>query len=538
MLSVGHWFGAFLGLFLASQVTWADNFYSKVKSCPKGTRAHTELLSEVSPNLLPQYQPDQGDTPTCAIHASMILANSIYRLKQTQIEYPPGESSLNQDLSILDGMFKFGRIEEEEGEDCSLPYMANISSFLLKLRQHPRVLIDPSPLTINTALAGNNDLIKQMERCQAAKCGQRCSRGENSHPPCLMKTCRKAILKNLAQDVTDWDQISKDLDPNFPIQTLLQNSHRTEVQVPPFQLKTWDLLESKNQITHDLVEAFTHQSTTLPFALETLFDSDDECGHAVVLTRIEKVNCKDPDGIIRESRYNATLLNSWGRGRNGPYDLDELARGMLKWGRGFTQILPCDPLTQNCTVPLVEHPRSTPLVHYAQANDLNQVRSLLSRKDTQPNQSDSSGITPLIEAAMEGYSPVLRALLERPDTDPNLPNGSNATALYFAAQDGHLECVKALMERSDLNPNLSFEAKTPLYAAAMFGHTEIVRQLLSSPKVSRLPHPELFEAMRNDPNTRENYLRAKKLIEDLAKEFEGQGPIETPTKKRKRPGSF
>ncbi len=528
----GKCFGVFLGFILFSRPLQAENFYSKTSSCPRGTTQVIELVAEVNLDLLPHYQPDQGGSSTCAIHAAMILANSIYKLGESKKAESP-----NQDLSFLDGMFRFGKTEvDEEEEECSLPFIDSTTSFLIKLRRNPKLFLDSRPITITSAVAGNDALLEQIEKCQSARCGAKRARNSKPHSACLSKICKKSFLKNLSHQIEDWDQISKSIDPEFPIQTLLHHSQPTEVEIPPFQLKTWDRFSSHRELSEDLVRQFVGQSPVLPLALATRVDSEDPVGHAVVLHRLERVDCVDSNHSIKRTGYQATLINSWGRGRekNGPFDLEKLVQGMVLEGQGFTQILPCDPTQQDCSRPIIEHSKSVPLLHYAEANDANQVKALLLRKEIKPNLAIASGMTPLIQAAVDGHDLVVAALLERSDTDPNQSLEGGATALYFAAQEGHLEIVKALMNRPEINPNRAWEGKTPLYVAALFEQTEIVRELLRSPQVIRTPHPDFFKKMESDPQVQEGYQKAPQFVEEIAKELEESKSSQGPKGKKRR----
>jgi hypothetical protein len=522
----GKWCVVIVVFIFLYQTAWAENYFSKLKACPRGSGQKVELIAEVDPQLLPQYQPNQGDSSSCGIHAAMVLANAIYKLEELRKGTPS-----KQDLSFLDGMLRFGRNQPEEEDDCSLPFMDSPTSFLLKLRNQPKLFLDSTPLTITTAIAGNDALLAQIEHCKTTQCNQKRMKGSKPHPDCLLKISKRNYLKQLSNEISDWNQVAKTLDPQFPIQTILRHSRPLEVIIPEFQLKTWDLFATQSELLEDIIDQFIGQETILPLALGTRVDSDDDVGHAVILNRIEKVECVDASGSIKRTGYQATLLNSWGRGRekNGPFDLEVLVKGMALEGQGFTQILPCNPTTQDCSKAIIEHSKSVPLIHYAEANDPEQVRSHLLRRDCKPNLAIASGMTPLIQASVDGYPLVVKALLERPDTDPNRPLPDGATALYFAAQEGHLEIVRALMERPEIDPNLAWQGKTPLYAAALFQKTEVIQELLKSPKVIRTPHSDFLKYMEDDPQIQEGYREAPHLIEEIRSAME-----ESTSPKRKK----
>ncbi len=510
----------------------ADYYYNKISSCPKGTRPRQHLLAQVDERLLPNYQPNQGYSSTCSIHAGMILANSIYKLKQVK-----KNSNQIEDLSILDGMFRFGTSDEELRRECSLPFIDSISSFLIKLRKKPRVLLDPISITLQTAIAGNDTLLSQVSRCQDTSCGEKVTKTYEVHPPCLKKICARGKLKEITSEIQDWNRVAKGLDAHFPIQTLIQNSDPVEVEIPHFQIKTWDQFKSEDELFQTLLSVFTEQKTTLPIGLNTLVNHDDDTGHAIALKRVDQIDCIGPSGEIQKTLYQAHVINSWGRGKNGPFNLEKLAQGMfaLKSRTGFTQILPCDPAIQSCDPVLIEHPLSLPVLHYVEANDIQGVKEQLAKRTVNPNTAGASGMTPLIVASLEGHDEIVRLLVERRDTDPNLSMDQGATPLYFAAQEGHLECVQALMRRDDLNPNIAWMGKTPLYVAAIQEHREVVRALLRSPLVMRRPHRDYHQEMKNEsPETQESYLAAARLIQEIASEVDVPENSDPQTRKRKR----
>ncbi len=532
---MGKWLLVCFFVTMFPKTTLADHYYNKIGACPKGTRPRQSVLAQVDERLLPKYQPNQGDSSTCSIHAGMILANSIYKLNQIK----NNSDHQTGDLSILDGMFRFGTSDEELKRECSLPFIDSISSFLIKLRKKSRVLLDPIAITLQTAIAGNDTLLSQVSRCQDTSCGEKITKKHEVHPPCLKKICDRGKLKEITAEIQDWNRVAKDLNPNFPIQTLIQNSNPVEVEIPPFQIKTWDQFKSEDELFQKLLSAFTQQETTLPIGLNTLVNHEDDAGHAIALKRVDQIDCMGPSGEVQKTLYQAHIINSWGRGKNGPFNLEELAHGMfaLKSRTGFTQILPCDPATQSCDSVLIEHALSLPVLHYVEANDIQGVKKQLAKRTVNPNAANASGMTPLLVASLEGHDEIVRLLVERPDTDPNLSMDQGATPLFFAAQEGHLECVQALMRRDDLNPNIAWKGKTPLYVAAIQEHREVVRELLRSPLVTRKPHRDYYQEMKKEsPDTQESYLAAARLIQEITYEVD---VLENPVpraKKRKRGG--
>ena len=532
MRNTGMWWLVVLFLIIYPNSAHSDYYYNKISSCPTGTSARQKKLAEVDERLLPNYQPNQGESSTCSIHAGMILANSIYKLDQIKKLMNPTE-----DLSILDGMFRFGTSDPELEPDCSLPFIDSISSFLIKIRRNPKVLLDSKPITLQSAITGNDALLSQMNQCLETRCGELIKRKHEAHAPCLQKTCSRGKLKEITSDIQNWNPIAKALDPQFPIQTLLQNSDRIEVEVPPFQIKTWDRFRSNQELLQKLLSSFTQQEITLPIGLNTLVDDEDSEGHAVALKRVDQIDCIDPSGVVQKTLYQAHIINSWGRGKNGPFNLEGIADGMfaLKSRAGFTQILPCNPATQFCDSVIVEHKDSLPILHYAEANDIQGVREQLAKRTVNPNSADASGMTPLVVASLEGHDEIVRLLVERRDTNPNLSMDQGATPLYFAAQEGHLECVQALMKRDDLDPNIAWKGKSPLYVAAIQEHREVVRELLRSPTVTRKPPQDYYQEMKKEsPETQESYLAAARLIQEITYEVDELENSAPRAKKRKR----
>lgn len=531
MSNLGYRWWVFFAFLMNFQSAWAESFYSKIKACPRGTIAQVRTIAEVDPELLPAFALNQGDSPTCSIHAGIVLANSIYQLNKLK----SGIKTKDQ-LSVLDGMFRFGKVSSDDATDCSLPFIESMASFLIKLRNNPRLKIDTTSLTVEKALQSNDTLLEQIDQCQKNRCSYRKSRITEPHSPCLERVCQAKPIKDLSQGISDWKKLHQELDPDYPVLTLLENSNRLEVDVPPFQIKTWDRFESEDELQNTLIQAFTEQKPTLPIGLASLFDSEDDVGHAVALTRLEQINCVDERGKTQQSHYRATLINSWGRSAHGPIDLKPLVSGMLKWGQGFVQILPCNPESAQCTPIAIEHSRSAVLAHYSEANDSSSIKDLLMQDSTDPNQASPTGLTALHYAALHGHVEVIRTLLSHPRINPNLREGEvGAPALYLAAQEGHLDCVKALIDHSNTDPNLPWQGRTPLYIAAIFENEDVVRELLRSPRVNRERPKDYYKWMkREEPKLQANYLTAERLIERLITEVDGGKAQPKPSKKRKR----
>ena len=122
----------------------------------------------------------------------------------------------------------------------------------------------------------------------------------------------------------------------------------------------------------------------------------------------------------------------------------------------------------------------TPLWWAAENGHEGVVKTLLERRDVNPNTSDTMfGGTPLSRAAEQGHEGVVKILLERNDINPNSSSKIGEPPLLGAAEQGHEGVVKILLERKDINPNyLGQYGRTPLSCAAVNGHEGVVKILL------------------------------------------------------------
>lgn len=81
---------------------------------------------------------------------------------------------------------------------------------------------------------------------------------------------------------------------------------------------------------------------------------------------------------------------------------------------------------------------------------------------------------------MNGDVEKVKKILEKKNSDPNIEDSSGYRAIHYACRNGHFEIVQALVEKgADIDAKTRSGQATPLHRAAMQGHTVIVRFLLS-----------------------------------------------------------
>jgi ankyrin repeat protein len=119
------------------------------------------------------------------------------------------------------------------------------------------------------------------------------------------------------------------------------------------------------------------------------------------------------------------------------------------------------------------------LVLAAEAGDLAQVQSLLSRADgKQVNVLDSCRWSPLMKAALNGHLAVVERLLLL-GADANLADKGGYQALHLAASRNHLAIAALLLANgAQLDTQERTQGFSPLIWAAKEGHLQMVDYLL------------------------------------------------------------
>ena len=92
-----------------------------------------------------------------------------------------------------------------------------------------------------------------------------------------------------------------------------------------------------------------------------------------------------------------------------------------------------------------DHRGLTPLNCAAIKGDQDLVKTLVSRGQTDVNQTSPKGCTPLIYAGRGGYSEVVRFLLEK-RASPLKQDNAGGTVLHHCIEKGHVSVLEVLLE--------------------------------------------------------------------------------------------
>jgi len=121
-----------------------------------------------------------------------------------------------------------------------------------------------------------------------------------------------------------------------------------------------------------------------------------------------------------------------------------------------------------------------PLHAAARSNDLVIIKSLLVRKDLEPNARLVNGETPLHCAIKSGHIEATKLLLQHKNTNPNLSDDWGNIPLHSAMLGNCIDIVKLLLQHKDINPNLQDkDGNTPLHCALLWDRIEVAKLLLA-----------------------------------------------------------
>lgn len=202
--------------------------------------------------------------------------------------------------------------------------------------------------------------------------------------------------------------------------------------------------------------------------------------HDELMTLIGWSNSLTPEGIQRKNLDTLALLQT-------DLDINQPDRNgytPLTWasivgGRGnleFIKIL--IQAGANLNVPDPQMSMSSPL-HFALANDHNEIAQLLIREGADVNQPNQYGDTPLHSAARRLRVIPLKAIL-RAGANVDQMNRGGSTPLHLAASGGFTENVRHLIEAgADVNKPADL-GRTPLFLAAVSGEEAIVEMLIQA----------------------------------------------------------
>jgi uncharacterized protein len=113
----------------------------------------------------------------------------------------------------------------------------------------------------------------------------------------------------------------------------------------------------------------------------------------------------------------------------------------------------------------------------AQQNDAQQVQSLVTGNDANPNQTDGTGRTGLHYAAMNGNMQIA-AILIRAGAKLDVRDPLGDTPLHWAVERDHADLARLLLDAGAPVDADNKDGLTPLMFAARDGHLELVRLLL------------------------------------------------------------
>jgi len=137
-------------------------------------------------------------------------------------------------------------------------------------------------------------------------------------------------------------------------------------------------------------------------------------------------------------------------------------------------------VNNNCYIEIMFKNGTTPLIHAALHNEIDNVRLLLTHNvdiDTQT----VHGQTPLLVAAKHNYLELAEILLEN-SANVNLKTNKHRSALITAAKYGHVKMLFLLLKYGAKVNNQTVRGASALLYAASEGHEECVRLLLQQPK--------------------------------------------------------
>ena len=98
---------------------------------------------------------------------------------------------------------------------------------------------------------------------------------------------------------------------------------------------------------------------------------------------------------------------------------------------------------------------------------LENVRSLVEKKNYKPMQRDHSGLTALHVAAIVGNVQVLKYFVTECNCSPARPGPLGLTPLHLASEHGHLDVVKYLVNEQFIDPDCEDEYGIPIKAVAV-----------------------------------------------------------------------
>ncbi len=152
----------------------------------------------------------------------------------------------------------------------------------------------------------------------------------------------------------------------------------------------------------------------------------------------------------------------------------------------IVRLLLCrEDVNPNATEPNDE---ATPLLYAARNGHEAVVRLLLGQSgvDVDVNFRSDRGRTPIWWAAAYGHGGIVGMLLSRKDIEPEATDTFSLTPLMIAAKQGHKAVVQLLLDRDDVSPEFrSHHGLTALLLAEYGGHEAIVRLLTNNSRHHR-----------------------------------------------------
>ena len=123
--------------------------------------------------------------------------------------------------------------------------------------------------------------------------------------------------------------------------------------------------------------------------------------------------------------------------------------------------------------------QSQDIFRYAEAGDIDSLKSLLAVNPRLLESRDDNGKTVLSIAVQKGHAGLVKYLIAR-GADVNTHNNYGTTPLHYASYYGQREIVRLLIEKKAQLDSHSEYVSTPLFFAVTKGHADVARILIEA----------------------------------------------------------